>query len=500
MLQCIAQWHLEAQLSEARRVREELAAVLQDHQVAQADAFQLACAELVVNLSRYPEPKPSEIVLTLSRDQHYWWLELKDNGPSFNNFSQQILEPEALVAAESGMGLKLLAQMFPDIRYIPACYREDAYNLMLLRMPCDKEQKQPLSVLIVDDDPAYRAVLCAYLGDAYAVVEADSVTAAFDQALRYLPDVVICDIQMPGQQGTALFDQMTHVPEVADTAFIYISGCEEKAQISRALSRPIDDFLAKPVDKSQLIDALERAIQRRTYLKEQIKYELEQKVTLGLKPSLPAEILGYRLQLRSLNPKAGGGDLVQLQASGDQHLLLMADLMGHGLAAKGYAYALAGYLRGLFAAVGDQQFDLSQLFLTLSKSFDQDKVLKETLATLLAVRLSAAGDLQWVNAGQPYPILISPTQVAQMAVDGPLLGLGIEGYTPLQQRIEPGERVLIYSDGFVDAALPLPPQIIQTIEQSRNLPLAAAAEKILAARLQSAELDDDLTLILLEKV
>jgi anti-sigma regulatory factor (Ser/Thr protein kinase) len=130
MVQCIAEWHIKARLEDARRVREEMVEVLSRSEVPNKDAFLLASAELIVNLSRYPEPKPTDIIMNLSRDEYFWWLELKDNGPSFNRFSQDILNPDTLEAAESGMGLKLLAQMFPDIRYIPACYREDAYNLI----------------------------------------------------------------------------------------------------------------------------------------------------------------------------------------------------------------------------------------------------------------------------------------------------------------------------------------------------------------------------------
>lgn len=500
MKQRIAEWHLQPELSEARRIREAVAGILQLEGGDQyIDVFQLACAELIVNLSRYPEPKPSEVTMTLSKDEQYWWLELKDNGPTFNNFSQLVNDTELPEAAESGMGLKLLAQMFPDIRYVPACYREDACNLMLLRQPIHSENQPRKTLLLVDDDPSFRAIISAYLKSDYQVIETENVEQAFAAILQYQPDLVICDIQMPDQEGPALFDQIAHIPDVADTAFIYLSGVNDEAQIRRALTRPIDDFLAKPVSRAELLSCIERVIQRRSYLNQQIRYELEQKISLGLQPQLPETIPGYNLQLRSINPEAGGGDLVLLQQHDSHSLILMADLMGHGLSAKGYSFALAGYLRGLSSAASQNQFDLSSLFQLLSKAFNQDELLRETLATLIAVQLTEEGDLEWVNAGQPCPVLIRTAVVEPIKVEGALPGIGFDQYETVNIQLSSEERVLLYSDGFTDAAEPLSNSLRAAIEQSRKMPLSAAADYLLAERLKSGKAEDDLTLIMIEK-
>lgn len=499
MMRRIAEWHLQPSLEEARRVREALTEVLMEERVAQMDSFQLACAELIVNLSLYPKPKPTQVIMSFSKDDQFWWLELRDNGPSFNNFSQLINDSEPLQAAECGMGLKLLAQMFADIRYVPACYREDACNLMLLRQPIETDQVFKKTILLVDDDPSYRAVIRAYLQNKYQVIETESVAQAFSELLQYQPDLVICDIQMPDQDGPALFDQIAHIPEVASTAFIFLSGIRDQELIGKALYRPIDDFLTKPVARDELIDCVARVIQRQGYLNQQLRYELEQKVSLGLHPSLPEQIPGFNVQLRCLNPEPGGGDLVQIQQQGEQSLILMADLMGHGLSAKGYSFALAGYLRGLSAAACAQKFNLPDLFKLLSQCFDEDPVLKETLATLIAVQLNPDGRLQWVNAGHPYPLKISGSSIDTLQVDGSLPGLGVDDYQTLNNEIKSGERVMFYSDGYWDAAEKLPEALLMAIKCSRHMPLSAAADHLLSLRLRQARADDDLTLILFEK-
>lgn len=501
MNKLLAQWHLQPELSEARRIREALDCVLQENAVPDADYFLLACAELIVNLHNYPKPKPSSVTLSFYCDEHSWWLELLDNGPSFNDFSRLMNDPNPAAAAESGMGLKLLAHYFSDISYIPACYREDACNQMLLRQPLIKgEQEKPI-ILIVDDDPSYRALVSAYLCEEYQVVESENVKQGFAAVLRYKPVLVICDIRMPDSDGPVLFEQISHIPDVSDTAFIYLSGCNEPALITQAVSRPIDDYLEKPVSKAKLLETVQRVIQRRQYLSKQIRRELDEQITLGLKPSLLDDIPGFSAEVRTLCPEAGGGDLLQQYDRKGSTLLLLADLMGHGLGAKGYAYALAGYLRGLCAGLSLKEGDLPTLFQQLSSGFSSDAVLKETLTTLIAIQMDEDGKMSFVNAGQPFPVLITQQGCRNLVVNGPLLGLALlDGdYSSYTFKLSAGERVLIYSDGFNDAAEPLASELVTAIQESMQLPLSAAADVVLQQRMRLSDASDDLTFVLLEK-
>lgn len=500
MQRTLAQWHFTPDLIEARRLRLALDRVLQEHQVEHADDFLLACAELVVNLSRYPQPKPEHAELRFSRDEYFWQLELLDDGPSFSNFSQQLSCTEPLTAAEGGMGLKLLAASFDEFFYIPACYREDARNLMLLRQRIDTGRQLPQTLLLVDDDAAFQAVTAAYLTPQYRVIQAADVKQAFQLMLLHKPDLVVCDLSMPESDGPVLYDMIRHIPEVATTAFIYLSGCADEVLIERALSRPIDDFLHKPVTRQQLLESVSRALMRRQHLAEQIQRELEQKITLGLHPSLPGSIGGYRCALRTRLPEAGGGDLVLLK---DSHLIF-ADLMGHGITAKGYVYALAGYMRGLCAAGLSLGMGVASLLEMVSRGFDEDPVLRETLATIMAVRLGDHGCITLANAGHPQPVLCRAGEVQRITVDGPLPGLLLDGYKEQSLQLLSGDRILLFSDGYLDAAESLSRTLEQQIIESCSMPLESAADYLMQYRPQlhncpeQEESVDDVTLIVLE--
>jgi len=500
-MRVLNQWQFSPSLNEARRLRQALSELFDSldskDQIDSREDFLLACSELIVNLCRYPEPKPDSATLRFCQDEFYNQLELLDNGASFLNFSQQLARTEPLEAAESGMGLKLLASRFDSLSYIPACYREDAQNLMLVR----QQRRQPLAtLLVVDDDPVYRSVINAYLAPSYRVLIAEDVSSGYALLLQHQPELVICDISMPGGNGPQLFDRMFKVPEVATTAFIYLSGCQDQAVIERALGRPVDDFLAKPVERDKLLISVQRTLLRRRHLLQQLQTDLEQKVTLGLQPNLPRQIGGYQLAVRSQVPQAGGGDMLVQR---DQ-LLMFADLMGHGVTAKGFAYALAGYFRGLCAAAS-QQLSPQQLMERVSEGFAGDEVLSETLATLLCLQLQAKGSVVICNAGQPRPVVCFNGKLTEVEVDGPLLGFDLQPETtespryPMQQiQLPIGARLVIFSDGYLDAAQSMPVKLAELIVASAQQSLAQAADSLMQYRLQQ-QLDDDMTLIVIQR-
>jgi signal transduction histidine kinase/PAS domain-containing protein len=103
------------------------------------------------------------------------------------------------------------------------------------------------SVLIIDDEPLTRDVLAAILRLCKATVT--TATSARDALLRVSerrPDVILCDIAMPGEDGYAFLRELrtqdARVPVIALTAF----GRPEDRE--RALSSGFDAFLKKPVD------------------------------------------------------------------------------------------------------------------------------------------------------------------------------------------------------------------------------------------------------------
>lgn len=112
-------------------------------------------------------------------------------------------------------------------------------------------------ILIVDDEPDMRVMLAVALTRQGAVVEsAGSAAEAIAKICQRLPDLLISDIAMPGQDGYALLRQIRqqfperehYFPAIALTA---LASSEDR---KRALAAGFQAHLAKPVNLTELLD------------------------------------------------------------------------------------------------------------------------------------------------------------------------------------------------------------------------------------------------------
>jgi two-component system LytT family response regulator len=107
----------------------------------------------------------------------------------------------------------------------------------------------------VDDEPLARARLKRLLAgrvDAVVVGEAGSVAEAAPLVDQLVPDLVLLDVQMPGEDGFALLGRIRHRP-----AIVFVTAFEHHAV--RAFEETAVDYLLKPFRPDRLTAALERA-------------------------------------------------------------------------------------------------------------------------------------------------------------------------------------------------------------------------------------------------
>jgi len=500
--QLLAQWQFAAELKSASAARQQLSAFFAEHKAdTDPNDFLLAITELIVNLCRYPDPKPSHIQIAIKQSEYFLNLEVLDNGGSFRSFGHFVSDFDPLLAGENGMGLKLLRDKFDNVFYIPACYREDAQNLTLVRKALsDAEPKEV--ILLVDDDLVYRKLISLYLHDEFEVIEASSVGQAYDALLRHNPSLVICDIQMPEADGPELFDQIRQTPKAAKIAFIFLTGITDKALLANALSRPIDELIHKPISKDKLLETVRQTLQRRHYLADQVERELYQKASLGLTPRLPKKLGLLSCAVRHHSPHAGGGDFVLLNQdkSGHKRQIVFADLMGHDLMAKSYVFALAGYLRGLCSVLSQEIRPAKSLIELIAKGFEMDQVLGETLATLMVVNIEKT-QLTIANAGQPKPLLVQGDVIVQIDAEGALPGLGYHLYQSTGLVLKPKDRLLIYSDGLIDAVEDVPAALKKCLIEGNQVSLNTLADNLMEFFINHGNKSnrrDDCTLMLFE--
>ena len=115
----------------------------------------------------------------------------------------------------------------------------------------DDASERP-KILVVDDDDGNRALLRAYLGAVFEVIEASEALAAIELVRQAPIDLVLLDVRMPAMNGLdacRLIKQMTadrYLPVILLTAL------GEQEERNAGLEAGADDFLTKPIDRREL--------------------------------------------------------------------------------------------------------------------------------------------------------------------------------------------------------------------------------------------------------
>jgi PAS domain S-box-containing protein len=122
-----------------------------------------------------------------------------------------------------------------------------------------------LRVVVVDDDPIAREMLRTVLARAGALVEdAASVPEAFAAVATAPPDVVVSDLEMPGEDGFSLIRRLRALPLDAGGATPALALTAYAQDIDRhaALDAGFQEHLAKPVDARALVETVGRLARR----------------------------------------------------------------------------------------------------------------------------------------------------------------------------------------------------------------------------------------------
>ena len=149
-----------------------------------------------------------------------------------------------------------------------------------------------------------------------------------------------------------------------------------------------------------------------------------------------------------------GGDALDYAVNGRTLHLGVFDAMGHGLAAAGVAaFAVSAYRHSRRAG-----HDLLQTYTAMDEAVGNQFPERRFVTALIARLDIDSGRLTWVSAGHPPPLVIRNGRHARPLETRPAPPLGID-FHPTQpvvsrESLEPGDSVLLYTDGLTDARSP----------------------------------------------
>ena len=119
-------------------------------------------------------------------------------------------------------------------------------------------------ILCIEDEAALRRILADELRDAgFEVVEAGDGIDGLAAIIDHRPDMVLCDVTMPGMSG---YDVLARLRErgdaLADIPFVFLSALADRKDVIAGRQLGADDYLTKPVDIEMLLATVETRLAR----------------------------------------------------------------------------------------------------------------------------------------------------------------------------------------------------------------------------------------------
>jgi DNA-binding response OmpR family regulator len=113
---------------------------------------------------------------------------------------------------------------------------------------------KPARVLIADDDPLGAELLEAYLSASeYELRTASDGEQTLQLVTSWQPDLILLDVMMPRISGFEVCKRLRSDPATRDIAILMITALDQPSDIERAVEAGTDDFLSKPINKTELL-------------------------------------------------------------------------------------------------------------------------------------------------------------------------------------------------------------------------------------------------------
>jgi signal transduction histidine kinase len=142
-------------------------------------------------------------------------------------------------------------------------------------------------ILVIDDIPANNYVLQQRLEEeGFEVNTSTNGLLGIQIAMADTPDLIICDIMMPGVDGYQVMNQIKENPKTALIPFIFISAKSENMDIREGMKLGADDFLIKPYNHQDLLNTINMRLQKRELHEKRIET-----LRRSISYSLPHELL-----------------------------------------------------------------------------------------------------------------------------------------------------------------------------------------------------------------
>lgn len=137
------------------------------------------------------------------------------------------------------------------------------------------------SILIIEDNKDIRestAEILVFSG--YSVCTAAHGKAGVEMAIAQKPDLILCDIMMPELDGYGVLYLLSKNPATNTIPFIFLTAKSERLDFRKGMEMGADDYLTKPFDDMELLNAIESRLKKEEKQKIYFSQSLQQLSTI----------------------------------------------------------------------------------------------------------------------------------------------------------------------------------------------------------------------------
>ncbi len=340
-----------------------------------------------------------------------------------------------------------------------------------------------MRILVAEDERITRMSLARQLGLwGHEVAVAEDGQVAWERFETAQFDLVVTDWEMPRLSGVELVQRIRQADRPDYTYVILLTSRSDKSDVVQGIEAGADDFVSKPFDREELrvrmlagerIVRLERELSNQNVkLREagdKMRRDLDAaaKVQQAMLPRNNISTLHARSAWAYQPTDELAGDAIGLHLVDDRYLVAyVIDVSGHGVPAALLSVTAMHYLepvpeatsllRDASRASGLGSVQRPGLVAeALNRCFSENSD-NRFLTMILCVLDTHTGQLHATTAGHFAPLIMRGSEIVPVPdVGGPPLAVmdGID-YGDMSVPLQPGDRVYLYSDGFLEQCGP----------------------------------------------
>lgn len=123
----------------------------------------------------------------------------------------------------------------------------------------------------------------------FETITAENGASGVEQSRQHVPDLVICDINMPGLDGYGTLKAMREHPSTAAIPFVFLSGSTDRIAVRKGMELGADDYLTKPFTPQELVASVRTRLEKQDEIQRRSDEKLDE-LRGNLSLALPHEL------------------------------------------------------------------------------------------------------------------------------------------------------------------------------------------------------------------